>query len=58
MKSVGITSKVSVQNFRFEVVQSKVAPKTLSSEVAYGQTFKETVNANQNSFIHIQFEVI
>ena len=54
---MGITTKVSVQNFKFEVVQSKVAPKILSNEVAFNQIFKEEVTANQNSFIHIQFEV-
>lgn len=55
-ESLGITTKVSVQNFKFEVVQSKVA-RTLSNEVAFNQIFKEVLTANQNSFIHIQFEV-
>lgn len=48
---------MSIHNFKFEVVQSKIAPKILSNEVAFGQKFKEEVAANQNSFIHIQFEV-
>lgn len=47
-----------MQNFRFEVVQSKIAPKNLNNQVAFQQTFKETVSANQNSFIHVQFEVL
>lgn len=57
VKSVGITNKMTVQNFKFEVVQSKVAPKILSNEVAFGQTLKEELSANQNSYIHVQFEV-
>ena len=56
-KLVGISTKASVQNLKFEVVQSKVAPKILSNEVTFHQIFKEQVTANQNSFIHIQFEV-
>ena len=43
---------------KFDVVQSKAVPKTLSHEVEISKPAKKVVDANQNSFIHIEFAVI
>ncbi len=58
MDVVGVSTKVSLNSLKFDVVQSKAAPKAYSHEVEINKAAKKVIEANQNSFIHIQFTVL
>ena len=57
IENVGISTKVSVVSFKYDIIQSKNTPKTFNYEVEYNKVNKRVLEANQNSFIHVQFQV-
>lgn len=54
---VSISTKVSVSKLKYDVLQSKNTPVTFTYEVDSNKKNKNLVEANQNSLIHIQFQL-